>query len=102
MTSLPSKYMEYFAGTGPKEGSLAVDPGWFQLWAPDEIVGLNESYKVSEYAVGFVGFGSSGGGEMLAFDQLARVFMLPFVGMSPQHARLVAESWDEFVAKIEK
>lgn len=34
MISLPSKYMEYFAGTGPKEGPLAVDPA-FRVIAPD-------------------------------------------------------------------
>jgi hypothetical protein len=34
---LPVEYAEYFAGDGPKEGGLTVDPGWFQLWPPAEI-----------------------------------------------------------------
>jgi len=54
MMSLPRKYVEYFAGVGPKEGPLAVEPGSFELWAPEDIACFNESYKVSEYAAGFL------------------------------------------------
>src|SRR5258708_1670627 len=35
---------------------------------PAEIEQMNRDYHVSEFEPGFLGFGSSGGGELLAFD----------------------------------
>jgi len=100
--TLPTEYISYFAGDGPKEGSLAVEPGWFQLWSPVEVGRWNLDYHVQEFAPGFLGFGSSGGGEILVFGADGRVFMIPMVGMSADRARPVAESWSEFVEKIER
>jgi hypothetical protein len=99
---LPPEYVSYFAGDGLKEGGLSVEPGWFQLWAPAEIEQLNRDYQVPEFAPEFLGFGSSGGGELLAFDTKARIVMIPFIGMSPRYARPVADSWSKFVEKIER
>ena len=100
--ALPPEYVSYFAGDGRKEGGLSVEPGWFQLWAPAEIEQLNRDYQVSQFAPGFLGFGSSGGGELLAFDTEGRIFMIPFTGMSGDEAKPVADSWSEFVERIEK
>jgi hypothetical protein len=63
---------------------------------------LNLGYQVPEFAPGFLGFGSSGGGEMLAFDADGRVVMIPFIPMSPELALPVADSWSEFVERIER
>jgi len=100
--ALPPQYFAYFDGDGPKEGALTVEPGWFQLWRPDEVERWNREYQVHEFAPEFLGFGSSGGGEMLAFDTGGRVVMIPFVGMSADEARPVADSWSEFVERIER
>jgi len=100
--SLPQEYVAYFAGNGPMEGGLSVEPGWFQLWLPTEIEHWNQAYRVNEFARGFFGFGSSGGGEMLAFDADGRVVMIPMVGMSADEAKPVAGSWSEFVEKIKR
>ena len=100
--TLPDEYVRYCAGDGPKEGGLSVDPGWFQLWSLSEVEQLNRDYHVQEFVPGLFGFGSNGGGELLAFDVAGRVFMIPFVGMSAQDARQVAGSWPEFVERIER
>jgi hypothetical protein len=100
--AIPPDYISYFAGDGPKEGALRVQPGWFQLWAPNQIEKLNQDYEVQEYAPEFLGFGSSGGGEMLAFDEHGAVFMIPFIGMASDEAMPVAGSWREFVERIER
>jgi hypothetical protein len=52
--TLPSQYVSCFAGDGLKEGALAVAPGWFQLWSPDEVEHWNQEYKVQEFAPGFL------------------------------------------------
>jgi hypothetical protein len=100
--AIPPEYISYFAGDGPKEGALTVQPCWFQLWSPSEIEQRNRDYEVQEYAPEFLGFGSSGGGEMLAFDQRGAVFMLPFIGMSSEDAMPVADSWSQFLERIER
>jgi hypothetical protein len=100
--TLPGPYLDYLCSDAPKEGALTVEPGWFQLWQPAEIEQLNRDYHVSEFAPGFLGFGSSGGGELLAFDSFDRIFMLPMVGMSPEEARPVASCWSEFVERVER
>ena len=83
---LPQDFIADIRSNRPKEGALRIDPGWFQLWPEGKIEGFNIDYAVAEFAPGFVGFGSNGGGEMLAFDGEHRVYSLPFIGMSSTDA----------------
>lgn len=99
--TLPEDYIHYMSGNSLTEGGLTVEPGWFQLWPLNEVSKWNREYQVEKFAPGFLGFGSSGGGEMLAFDAEGRIVMLPFVGMCPADAKLVAESWEQFVENME-
>ena len=101
-SQLPADYLAYLDGEGVDEASTEGDPGYFQLWHPDEIEEMNRSYHVSEYAPGFLAFGSDGGGEMLAFDGAGAVFMIPFVGMAPEEAKRIASSWREVASRITK
>jgi hypothetical protein len=98
---LPSDYLRYVE-EGADWASTNGEPGYFQLWPLDEVEEMNQSYRVTEYAPGFLGFGSDGGGEMLAFDRGGAVFMIPFVGMAPEEAKKIGTSWSEIVARIEE
>jgi hypothetical protein len=64
----------------------------------------NAGYKVSEFIPGFFGFGSNGGGELLAFDTRGSepwpIVMIPFIPMDVNEARQIASSFDEFVFAI--
>jgi hypothetical protein len=100
--TLPDEYLRYCAGTGLKEGGLSVQPLWFQLWALSNVEQLNRDYHVQEFVHDFTGFGSNGGGELLAFDAGGRVFTVPFDDMSRERAWLVADSWSGFVEKMER
>ena len=97
---LPPEYLAYVEEDGTDAASTEGDPGYFQLWHPDDVEKMNRDYHVAEYAPGFLGFGSDGGGEMLAFDSAGSVFMIPFVGMEPAEARKIAASWSEIVERI--
>lgn len=48
------------------------------------------------YAPGFLGFATSGGGEMLAFSPTGAVVYAPFIGMEPEAALPLASTWREF------
>ena len=97
--TLPREYLAYLKD-GSDAGETEGEPGYFQLWHPGEVEALNQSYQVAEYAPGFLGFGSDGGGEMLAFDAAGAVFKIPFVGMAPEEAQKIADSWIEVVSRI--
>jgi hypothetical protein len=99
---LPEEYGRHYGGNGPKEGGLSVQPLWFQLWPLTKVEQLNQDYNVQEFAPGFLGFGSNGGGELLAFDADDKVFAMPFVDMCRERAWFVAESWTDFVEKMER
>lgn len=101
MTIIPEEYFCYLGRGGSKTGLLTVEPGWFQLWGPGELKQRNVDYNVPKCAPGFVGFGSSGGGEIFAFDGRQRVFVLPLADMAARTATLIANSWAEFLAMIE-
>jgi hypothetical protein len=99
---LPEGYRQHFQTAGVIEGFIDVPPGYFVLWHPDEIETINSELRVGEYAPGFLGFGGDGGGEMLAFDMSGAVYMLPMIGMEPQYANKIADSWSAFQQEIRK
>lgn len=98
---IPREYLEYLRSGGRTESFTADEPGYFILWPIDEIEKMNASYEVAEYMPGFLGFGSDGGGEMLAFDAAGVVYKLPFIGYSsPEDAWKVADCWSEVAARL--
>src|SRR5258708_578988 len=100
--ALPDDYLAYIEGDGVSEGFTDGMPGYFQLWHPDDIEASNASLEIPTRAPGFLGFGSDGGGELLAFDSVGAVFMLPMVGMEPKYAKKIANSWHEVSQRITK
>ena len=99
---LPADYVAYLEGDGVSEGTTEGMPGYFQLWHPDEIEEMNQKIGVWTMAPGFLGFGSDGGGELLAFDKKGAVFMLPMVGMEAKYAKKIADSWLEIQRRIKE
>jgi hypothetical protein len=97
---LPEAYLSQLRQSNGGEGDLAVDPGWVSFWPAEEVIDLNKGYEVSEYLPGFFGFGSNGGGELLAFkiNEIGRwpVYMIPFIPMGEEHARRIAKDFEEF------
>jgi hypothetical protein len=103
LPSLPSAHIEYIKATGPSECFIRDDaePGYVVLWALDEILKSNSEVEIEKYAPGFIAFGGNGGGELLVFDAIGAVFMLPMIGMEPDCAIRVAETFEELVSRFE-
>lgn len=98
---LPESYLELLSHADGGEGSLGAEPGWFQLWPASTVLALNESYEIDEYIPGYFGFGSSGGGKLLALHLGSPgdpVFMVPFIPMEASEAVMIAPSFDGFLA----
>ena len=98
---IPTEYLEYLRADGRIESFTTEEPGYFILWPVAEIEKMNTEYQVEELMPGFLGFGSDGGGEMLAFDSTGAVYKLPFVGYSSKEdAWKVADRWTDVAARI--
>jgi len=70
------------------------------VWSAEEVLERNRGYEVPGRLPGFFGFGSNGGGELLAFDmrrgQACPVVAIPFVPMDAEEAIAVSESFAAF------
>jgi hypothetical protein len=101
---LPESYLNFLRQYGTLEGELSVQPCWFRVWAADDVMQANCDYQVQELLPGWFAFGSSGGGELFAFDTRTnrpwKVFMIPSIGMDETDAMVVAEDFESFVKTI--
>jgi hypothetical protein len=98
---LPEAYLSFLQMSNGGEGELAIEPGWFWIWSVEEVLEANQAYGIEECIPGFFGFGSNGGGELLAFDMRHgkpwTIVMIPFIPMEEQEALIIAEDFLDFV-----
>ena len=93
---LPDDFIAYLRCDAPGFGGRGHLPVGFELWDESDLESFNTEYEVSKHAAGFYGIGSHGDGEMLAFGPDGKVYALPFPGMEPKAARLLAACWTDF------
>lgn len=97
---LPEGYLELLGLSDGGEGPLGAEPGWLQLWPASDVMRLNRDYEIDRAIPGFVGIGSSGGGELISLDFRASapypVVMIPFIPMDAAKFRLIAEDVESF------
>jgi hypothetical protein len=98
---LPSAYLAALAIANGGEGF--VGKRYIKLWVAEELLERNEKYQVAEYAPSLFLIGSNGGEEAYAFD-LAKddgaVYQVPFIGLDPKDAEIVARFFDAFLPRI--
>lgn len=98
---LPGDYRTFMLTRDGGEGFIGEQ--YLILWKAIELVPFNREYEVDQYAPGLLLFGSSGGGEGFGFDLRTadmRVVMVPFIGMSWNHAIDIAPSFRSFLQKL--
>lgn len=98
---LPPEYVAFLVESDGGDGELGVRPGWCQLWPAAQVVALNSSYEIQAELPGFLAFGSSGAGELFAFDGRRPgpfpVVSIPYVPLGPEEASPVAPDFASFV-----
>lgn len=100
MTTLPPELIAYHQSGRPLYCEIPVQPWGCQFWPLAEILEYNKNYLVPEFAPGYLGFATSGGGEMCSFAPSGRIVCLAFVGMSPEEELPVAETWHDFESML--
>lgn len=102
--ALPEDYLTFLLHCNGGEGQLGVEPGWFQIWPAEEVLEFQVGYHQVEFIPGFFGFGSSGGGDLIAFDTRGDrpwpIVTIPFIPMEPKYATVVAHDFTEFIQKM--
>lgn len=100
MRSTPNELVAYHTSVKPLACELDVQPWLCEFWPLEELRKYNTEYQVPEYAPGYFGFASSGGGELFALSPIGSVVCLPFIGMSPSEELHIANSWPAFVSML--
>lgn len=98
---LPQDYLRFLRKHDGGEGS--VGDNFLILWRIGELIRFNKEYEVSEYAPGILLFGSDGGGEGYGFNTNEPgwpVVRLPFIGMAPEYADEVADSFENLILEL--
>jgi len=94
--SAASELLSYYASGRPLVCELDASPFICEFWPQEELGTYNSEYQVPDYAPGFYGFASSGGGEMFAISPTGAIVCLPYIGMEPSAAMQIASSWSAF------
>lgn len=101
---LPQDYLAFLRFSNGGDGHINIEPGWFQIWPAEEVVESNQFFELEEELPGFFGFGSNGGGEMLAFDMRSSqpwpVVMVPFGPLEAEFAIKIADDFLSFADAI--
>ena len=84
------------------EGELSVDPLWYIIWEPENLVKYNNEYEVPVYAPGFTAFGDNGSNELLVIDASGVVYTIPAIGMEPKYANKIADNIQVLRSYMEK
>ena len=96
MSVLPPELVAYHQSGKPLYCEIAVQPWLCDFWPLNEVAEYNKDYMVAEFAPGYLGFATSGGGELYTISPSGRIVCLAFVGMNPKEELPVAETWQEF------
>jgi hypothetical protein len=96
---LPVQYKRFMGTHDGGEGFIGKQ--YLILWKAAELIDFNRDYEAAKYAPGLLLFGSNGGGEAFAFDtreaESMKIRMVPFIGMSLQDGKLVADTFEDFL-----
>jgi hypothetical protein len=97
---LPEEYLAYLRRSNGGGGDIPVQPWLVYFWKALEVQRYNVDYQVAENVPGFYAFGTSGGGEMFAFDTRTDrpwpIVMIPFIVMDVADAVQVAPDFATF------
>jgi hypothetical protein len=99
---LPKDYADFLQQSDGGEGFIGPN-AYVMFWRLRELAELNAAYRVEAYAPGFFVVGSDGGGEAYAFDRrdpATPIVSLPFVGMEPSVARVIACTFQGFLEAL--
>ena len=102
--ALPEEYLSFLRYSNGGEGSLCIEPWYFQLCPAEEVGAYNSGYNVGKFLPGYLAIGSNDGGEMLAIRKRdgspCPVYMVPFIPMAESDAVQIASDFETFAMAL--
>src|SRR5947209_724888 len=99
-THAPPELLAYYKAGKPLICEIERNPFVCEFWPFDELQKWNAEYQISEFAPGYFGFATNGGGELYAIAPTGAVVCLPFIGMEPEVAWELAPDWPQFEVQL--
>ena len=94
--TLPKDYIEYISKNNGFSGDLNGE--YCDLWKLEDIISLNEVYKVQEFFPNLIYFGSNGGDEAYAFDKSNNMCIVSISFISNEKdKKIIANNFKEFI-----
>lgn len=98
---LPKEYIEFMLFSNGGEGTIGQS--YLALWRVEDIIELNEAYKVSEYAPGLLIIGSDGGDTAYCIDMnidKLPIVQVPFIGMDLDEVCICGNTFIDFLESL--
>ena len=96
---LPEEYIEFLRTSNGAEGFIGN--GYLSMWSAEDVVSLNQKYRVQEFAPGLLLFASDGGGTGYGFDcrtsNALPIVDVTFVGLSFDESIPRGNTFGEFL-----
>jgi SMI1 / KNR4 family (SUKH-1) len=98
----PQDYIAFLLLANGGEGFVGENQPLI-LWPAEQLISVNDGYRVRDYAPGLLVFGSNGGGDAYGFDRRSpdwRIVEMPFIGMDWSEASPVASTFGAFLKRL--
>jgi cell wall assembly regulator SMI1 len=100
---LPDDYKDFLLKHGGHETHIGEQ--YVKLWDIDDLLSLNQSYKIFENLPGTIGIGDNGAGEFIGIEKPddggLRVVLSPFIDLDKQYHIEIGKSFTDFLIRLD-
>lgn len=100
---LPADYKAFLSRHGGHERQIGEE--YVKLWDKDNLLSLNQDYKIFENLPETIGIGDNGAGEFIALEKLddgeLRVVLTPFIDLEKQYHIEIGKSFTDFLVRLD-
>ena len=101
---LPDDYKDFLLRHGGHETQIGEE--YIKLWDKDDLLSLNQDYKIFENLPKTIGIGDNGASEFIGIEKLdgggLRVVLTPFIDLDKQEHIEIGKSFTDFLLRLDK
>jgi cell wall assembly regulator SMI1 len=101
---LPNDYKDFLLGHGGYETQMGEE--YIKLWDKDDLLSLNQDYRIFENLPGTIGIGDNGAGEFIGIEKLdegeLRIVLTPFIDLDKQFHIEIGNSFTDFLSRLDR
>lgn len=101
---LPDDYKDFLLRHGGHETQIGEE--YVKLWDKDDLLTLNQDYKILENLSGTIGIGDNGAGEFIGIEKLGdrglRIVLTPFIDLDKQEHIEIGKSFTDFLLRLDR